>query len=132
MSFYEFAQFSKQSFLRWVNFGKEEAIIRIVSVWDISCNSRARIFFLKHKMRPWNRIVAFALISFAVQWNVISNDNIQLFQLLFELLLKQQIELHIRELIGSKFEWTTYSTYLEYRWNMSMYSFALYERNSSV
>ena len=34
------------------NFGKEDTIIRIVSVWDRSCYSTHRIFFLEHKMRP--------------------------------------------------------------------------------
>ena len=39
------------------------------------------------------RYAAFAPISFAVQWNVISNDNIQSFQKSFELLFRLEIEL---------------------------------------
>ena len=40
-----------------------------------------------------NRNAAFAPISFEVQWNAISNDNIQSFQMSFELLFWLQIEL---------------------------------------
>ena len=36
---------------------------------------------------------AFASVSFAVQWHAISNDNIQSFQMSFELLFWLQIEL---------------------------------------
>ena len=39
------------------------------------------------------RTAAFAPISFAIQWNAISNDNIQSFQLSFELLVQLQTEL---------------------------------------
>ena len=35
-----------------LNIGKEDTIVRIVSVWDRSRDSTHRIFFLEHKMRP--------------------------------------------------------------------------------
>ena len=41
------------------------------------------------------RFAAFAPISFVVQWNVIPNDNIQSFQLSFELLFYQNIKLEV-------------------------------------
>ena len=45
------------------------------------------------KCATLKRFAAFAPISFVVQWNLIPNDNIQSFQLSFELLFKLQTEL---------------------------------------
>ena len=45
-----------------------------------------KVCYLKEKYSFW-------FICFVVQWNVISNDNIQSFQLSFEILFQLQLEL---------------------------------------